>query len=95
MMPHSIRSFVAIERAALVIAIGLGVASCQSARFQGTLSTNGGTAINSATFCEIMASQGGPILWSSKDTRFTKERIDQLNAVWKQCDQYKRTERKK
>jgi hypothetical protein len=33
-----------------------------------------------APFCEIYS----PILWSTHDTRKTKEQVDQLNRVWKQ-----------
>lgn len=44
--------------------------------------------IAAATYCEVMASQGGAVLWSSKDTRISKERADKLNAVWKLCPQY-------
>lgn len=36
-----------------------------------------------AAFCQVMNQQGGPFLWSSKDTRMTKERADQINAAGK------------
>lgn len=44
--------------------------------------------ISSATFCEVMAAQGGAFIWSSKDTQRAKERADKLNSVWVMCPQY-------
>ncbi|WP_061026284.1 hypothetical protein [Bradyrhizobium sp. CCH5-F6] len=38
---------------------------------------------NSASFCEVMNRQGGPIMWSRNDTSETKNRADLVNAVGK------------
>lgn len=37
-----------------------------------------------ASFCDVMArAVGGPFLWSSQDTRGTKEQADKINAAGK------------
>lgn len=38
---------------------------------------------NSASFCEVMDRQGGPVRWSRNDTEETKNRADLINAVGK------------
>ena len=40
-------------------------------------------ARSAAGFCDVMARQGGPVMWSRNDTRGTKERADLINAAWK------------
>lgn len=40
-------------------------------------------------FCEVVAANGGPIMWSKLDTRPTKEQINRFNAIWRRCPQYK------
>lgn len=34
-----------------------------------------------AGFCDVMARQGGPVMWSRHDTRETKVRADLINAA--------------
>ena len=69
----------------------LGLAGCaDSARFAGAdRAVTAGDPVASATFCEVMAAQGGMVTWSTHDTRLTKERIDKLNEVWLRCPQYR------
>ena len=40
---------------------------------------DGSPAVDAARFCAVYQ----PIMWSSKDTRGTKEQVDILNRKWK------------
>ncbi|MCC6172088.1 MAG: hypothetical protein IT481_08670 [Gammaproteobacteria bacterium] len=68
----------------------LALAGCATPGDRPPAATRAATAapIAAATFCEVMAAQGGAVRWSRQDTRETKERVDRLNAVWKRCPQY-------
>ena len=46
---------------------------------------DGPPAIDAARFCAVFQ----PIMWSSKDTRGTKEQVDILNRQWKRLCQKK------
>lgn len=69
-------------RIALVICAGLLVAGCASfGNIFDALNPKPPAQPKGLLFCDAMNQQGGPFRWSPKDTRPTKERADQINAV--------------
>jgi hypothetical protein len=82
-------NFAATRAAVILFALLLGGCANMSPRVAQMISRSSQPLGATVPFCEVVAANGGPIMWSKLDTRPTKEQINRFNSIWRRCPQYK------